>query len=165
MNHASHPIGQPFDTAALQAVTQFVVARLSEAESEIDRDCTERLRAAREQALARRKVSALPEHLPVAVPLVAADLALAGGQGASVPAIEGLGLWTRLASLLPLVALVAGLWTIQAIQNHHRAAELADVDAALLTDDLPPSAYADPGFLAFLHAGDAFPPVSVPAKD
>ncbi len=28
--------------------------------------------------------------------------------------------------------------------------EVAEVDAALLTDDLPPSAYADPGFLQYL---------------
>ena len=28
--------------------------------------------------------------------------------------------------------------------------ELAEVDAALLTDALPPAAYADPGFLQFL---------------
>jgi hypothetical protein len=27
------------------------------------------------------------------------------------------------------------------------------VDAALLTDDLPPSAYADPGFAQFLKSG------------
>jgi hypothetical protein len=31
-----------------------------------------------------------------------------------------------------------------------RANELAEVDSALLIDDLPPAAYADPGFLQFL---------------
>jgi hypothetical protein len=55
-----------------------------------------------------------------------------------------------LASLLPLIALVAGLAIIQNIMDDDRANELAEVDAALLTDDLPPSAYADPGFLQFL---------------
>jgi hypothetical protein len=39
------------------------------------------------------------------------------------------------------------------VQNEHRAHEVAEVDAALLTDDLPPSAYADPGFIQFLKAG------------
>jgi len=31
------------------------------------------------------------------------------------------------------------------------AGELAAVDAALLADDLPPSAYADPGFARFVE--------------
>ena len=31
------------------------------------------------------------------------------------------------------------------IQNDNRARELAEVDSALLTDDLPPTAYTDPG--------------------
>ena len=29
----------------------------------------------------------------------------------------------------------------------------AELDAALLTDDLPPAAYSDPGFLQYLKAG------------
>ncbi|MBC7727039.1 MAG: DUF3619 family protein, partial [Microbacteriaceae bacterium] len=39
------------------------------------------------------------------------------------------------------------------VQNDHRASEVAEVDAAILTDDLPPSAYADPGFAQFLRSG------------
>jgi hypothetical protein len=39
------------------------------------------------------------------------------------------------------------------VQKEDRANELAEVDTALLTDDLPPSAYADPGFVQFLRAG------------
>ena len=31
--------------------------------------------------------------------------------------------------------------------------EVAEVDAAILTDDLPPSAYTDPGFAQFLKSG------------
>jgi hypothetical protein len=38
-------------------------------------------------------------------------------------------------------------------QSDRRATELAEVDAALLTDELPPAAYADPGFLQFLKTG------------
>jgi hypothetical protein len=48
------------------------------------------------------------------------------------------------------VALVAGLLFINAEQNDDRARELAEVDVALLTDELPPAAFADPGFLQFL---------------
>jgi hypothetical protein len=44
---------------------------------------------------------------------------------------------------------------IHSAQTDRRASELAEVDAALLTDDLPPSAYADPGFVQFLKSGGA----------
>ena len=63
---------------------------------------------------------------------------------------EGLNLWSRMASLLPLIALIAGLALIQNILDDNRASELAEVDSAMLSDDLPPTAYADPGFLQFL---------------
>jgi hypothetical protein len=41
---------------------------------------------------------------------------------------------------------------IHIVQNEHRSIELASIDAELLTDDLPPDAYTDPGFLVFLKA-------------
>ena len=37
------------------------------------------------------------------------------------------------------------------------ASEIAEVDAALLTGDLPPSAYADPGFVQFLKSSHQTP--------
>jgi hypothetical protein len=49
-----------------------------------------------------------------------------------------------------LLALVFGLVVINTVQNDNHANELAEVDSALLTDDLPPSAYTDPGFAQFL---------------
>ena len=48
------------------------------------------------------------------------------------------------------MALAAGLVAINVVQNEYRAQEVAEVDAALLTDDLPPAAYSDPGFVQFL---------------
>jgi hypothetical protein len=33
--------------------------------------------------------------------------------------------------------------------------EVAEVDAALLADDLPPAAYSDPGFVQFLKTTDS----------
>ena len=66
---------------------------------------------------------------------------------------DEVSLWNRIASVLPLLALVAGLVVIQQVQTDSRANELAEVDAALLTDDLPPAAYADPGFVQFLKSG------------
>jgi hypothetical protein len=61
--------------------------------------------------------------------------------------------WNRIGAALPLIALVAGLILIHTVQNERRASEVAEVDAALLTDDLPPAAYADPGFAQFLQLG------------
>lgn len=55
---------------------------------------------------------------------------------------------------MPLVALVVGLITISVLQDENRANDLAEVDAALLTDDLPPAAFTDPGFAQFLKTDD-----------
>jgi hypothetical protein len=121
-----------------------VAARLSAGTAELSHDVTERLRAARVQAVARRKPMGLR---------TAAAVNHAGGAASLAFGDEGQGLWNRIASVLPLVALVAGLFVIQVAQDERRAHEVAEVDAALLTDDLPPAAYADPGFIQFLKAG------------
>ncbi len=63
---------------------------------------------------------------------------------------ERLGGWGRLAATAPLVALVLGLVFISVLKDDEQANELAEIDSALLIDDLPPSAYADPGFAQFL---------------
>ena len=42
-------------------------------------------------------------------------------------------------------------------QDEATAAEIAAVDAALLTDDLPPAAYTDPGFVQYLKASAQTP--------
>ena len=76
----------------------------------------------------------------------ASTLVLGGGNGRR----SGFSWWQPMASALPLIALVAGLVAINIIQDDDRTSELAEVDAALLTDDLPPDAYADPGFVQFL---------------
>jgi hypothetical protein len=120
-----------------------IAARLDAATLELPHDITERLRAARTQAIALRK--------PVALKAAPSVQVSAGGQ-ATLGGDESPGWWHRLASALPLVVLLAGLVTIHVVQNEHRARELADVDAALLTDDLPPSAYADPGFVQYLKS-------------
>jgi hypothetical protein len=118
-----------------------VAARLDAAADELPHDITERLRAARMQALARRQVG-----------LQAARSFSATAGQASLAGDERVSLWQRLASIVPLIALAAGLVTIHVIQNERRASEVAEVDAALLTDDLPPAAYADPGFVQFLRS-------------
>ena len=122
-----------------------VAARLAAGTAEIPYNVTERLRAARVQAVARRKQAQLR---------TASSVVASGGAAALTFGDDGQSLWNRIASALPLIALAAGLILIHTIENDRRASEVAEVDAALLTDDLPPSAYADPGFVQFLKSGD-----------
>jgi len=136
----------PAHTRTFSAQDQFgmrIAARLDAATLEISHDVSERLRAARTRAVAARMA-------PQAKLRPSSGLSVHNGVGMLHFGDEGLNLWSRLASFLPLVALVAGLAFIQHITDNDRANELAEVDSALLTDDLPPSAYADPGFLEFL---------------
>lgn len=120
-----------------------LAARLTAGTAELPYEVRERLRAARERALAQRKVEVV-RHAPAWVlPGPAAALGW-GGE-------ERLGLWGRLSSALALGVLVLGLLGINAQVSDQRARELADVDMALLTDDLPPAAFADPGFIQFLQ--------------
>ncbi|MSQ49597.1 MAG: DUF3619 family protein [Betaproteobacteria bacterium] len=98
----------------------------------------ERLRAAREQALARRK----PEREP----------ALAWARGTAVAVIGGFGGFSGFSVrlLLPTALLVAGLIAIYSGQQEQRAADVEELDAQLLTDDLPIDAYLDRGFETWL---------------
>jgi len=124
---------------------QRVAVRLAAGTIEIPYHVTERLRAARVQAMAKRKRAAKLH--------TASHVAASGGAATLTFGDERPSWWNRIGSALPLIALVAGLILIHTIQNDSRAIELAEVDAALLTDDLPPSAYADPGFIQFLKSG------------
>jgi hypothetical protein len=85
----------------------------------------------------------------------AAPVVVASGGGTATLGFgdEGVSWWNRIASALPILVLAAGLVTIHVVQNDRRASEVAEVDAAILTDDLPPAAYADPGFTQFLKSG------------
>ncbi|MGI9151480.1 MAG: DUF3619 family protein [Limnohabitans sp.] len=120
-----------------------IAAQLNSASLDLPHDISERLRAARTRAVAARL-------MPQTRLQTSHGVTHQNGVGLLNFGDEGLNIWSRLASFLPLIALVAGLAIIQNIMDDDRANELAEVDAALLTDDLPPSAYADPGFLQFL---------------
>ena len=132
-------------TGPAQLQEQFgraVGRRLSAGAAELPYHITERLRAARMQALARRKAEATAPQV------------VANGHAAALSlGKHGFGLWQQVGSVLPLVVLVGGLVLIHSVMNDRRASEVAEVDTALLTDDLPPSAYADPGFVQFLKSG------------
>ena len=122
-----------------------IAARLSSGNTELPHDISERLRVARQQAVTNRKRNQLVSSTKAATAVYGS-----GGSASMSFDDEGLNLWNRLASFLPLIALVVGLISIAVIQNDLRATELAEVDSALLVDDLPPAAYADAGFAQFL---------------
>ena len=151
MTPTNHTTAQTitFTTSALQTdalLDRFgykVAARLSENSQALPHDISERLRIARLHAISvRKKVASLQ---------IASHISLSGNS--AILGGDGLNLWTRLASILPLLALVAGLIAINLMQNDNRASELAEVDVALLTDDLPPAAHTDAGFAQFLKFG------------
>lgn len=131
--------------AAYDHFGERVAARLSSGTEELPYDISERLRAARVQALARRKRAVVPARIASPVVVNAGGSAALGGGGS-----EGGGWWNALVSAVPLMALVVGLVLINIAQDESSMNDLTEVDAALLTDDLPPAAYADPGFVQFL---------------
>lgn len=115
-----------------------VAARLDRAAQDLPHGVSERLRASRMAALSHRRVH---ETVPVAV---------AAGSAGRWQVDPAQSLWARISAFLPLIALLAGLAAIGVVQDQDRAHELAEVDAEILTGDLPPSAYTDPGFAQFL---------------
>lgn len=138
MNHTPHRYADALvDRRGLK-----LAAQLNSSAASLPYEVQERLRAARERALAHRKIE-VQRHAPA---WVAQGPAAALGWGAD----ESLGLWGRLSTALVLGVLVLGLLGISDLQSEERARELADVDVALLTDELPPAAFADPGFIQFL---------------
>ncbi|HBH39325.1 MAG TPA: DUF3619 domain-containing protein [Curvibacter sp.] len=128
--------------SAVDRMGRRIAARLDASTQELPHDISERLRVARLQALERHRAAA-----PVLASVNASGTAtlLAGGD-------EERGFWPRLVSLIPLLALLAGLIALQIQGDDSLTEELAAIDAAILTDDLPPDAYADPGFAQFLKS-------------
>jgi hypothetical protein len=94
-----------------------------------------RLKAAREQALARQRTRA---RTPV---LAWADNVIGTSGGPS-------SLLARI--VLPMALLVFGLIAISQWRETQQAAEIEEIDAAVLTGDLPLDAYLDKGFDAWL---------------
>jgi hypothetical protein len=133
--------------AALEAMesrfARGIAACLTESAERVAPDVSERLRFAREQALE----SARARRGAVGVQAVGRT-----ASGAAVLGFNRSRWWLRFASVLPLVALVGGLVLIQEQQTRAQISVAAEVDEALLGDDLPINAYRDPGFSEFLKA-------------
>ena len=115
------------------------VRQLLNQSARLDGTAAERLRAARERALERRR----PES--------AAGPALAGNVGGSL----GTRGWS-LRVVVPVVALGVAFAATYAWEQKQRAAEVEELDALLLTSDLPIDAYLDRGFEAWLKKRAAY---------
>ncbi len=144
MTQSNNTINAHQADALLDRFGYKVAASLNESANALPHDISERLRIARLLAVAQRKKETRLQ--------TATNISMSGG-AATLGGNDGLNVWTRIASLLPLLALVAGLIAIHILQNDNRASELAEVDVALLTDDLPPAAHSDAGFVQFLKYG------------
>ncbi len=119
-----------------------IASSLSAGSNDLPYEVTERLRAARVQAVARRKGAAAQPQLASQGGGEALGLVMLGWRGRP--------LWGQIIGAVALAVLAVGLFVIDGVQSEQRAQELAEIDAAILTDDLPPSAYADPGFAHFV---------------
>ncbi len=120
---------------------------LDESAADLPAATLDRLAGARRLALARKK----PET--VSAPAFAPVLAHAGAHAAydaPRPPKRRLSPLGRILRVWPVVALVGGIAVIAYWENSQRSAELADIDAAMLSDDLPLNAYLDHGFNAYL---------------
>jgi Protein of unknown function (DUF3619) len=103
---------------------------------------TDRLAAARKMALSRKK-----KHSPLRA--FAVQGTLAGHIGNFFNELP-LAWLSRMSLAIPLIALVAGLVGIYQFEQQHRISEIAEIDAMVLSDELPLSAYLDHGFNAYL---------------
>jgi hypothetical protein len=130
-------------------------SHLHEASEQLPADISERLRFSRQVALQR---AASKSAMAVAVGgthgygVVGRSLLASAAGGSSGGGDESRG---RRASWLTvglaLLALALGLGWIEFRHSSHEIEATAELDAALLADDLPPEAYTDRAFLEFLR--------------
>ena len=103
---------------------------------------TDRLASARKMALSRKK-SESPLRMLVRQRAFAGEAGTISNERFS---------WTmRFALAIPLIVLVCGLIGIIQYEKQVRIDETADIDAAMLSDEVPLTAYADTGFNAYLE--------------
>ena len=128
-----------------------VTARLSEAD--VPHDISERLRVAREQAV-QRAAAARRQVATAAAASGAVHTVSVGGSAAALGAGSGpqSPRWWGWMSVLPVLAMLAGLWLIDHHWDRSQIEAAADIDSALLADDVPPVAYSDAGFVEYLKA-------------
>ncbi|MDR0933501.1 MAG: DUF3619 family protein [Burkholderiaceae bacterium] len=114
---------------------------LNERLDELPENVTARLEKARGLALARKKAEA-----PAFVAVCRNVFAGAGGHTFGQPS------WIdRISIGLPALILALGLMGIVHYEEQRQIRETASIDMAVLSDELPPVAYTDSGFSAWLE--------------
>lgn len=131
------------NSAAVQDQLGLRFAQVLEKNSELPYEISERLRAARTRALSVRRVSQTQLQ-------TAQEIQSQNGVASLKFPTQFHSFLQTFGSILPLLGLIVGLVFIHDFHNNQTALELAEVDSALLTDDLPPSAYTDASFLDYL---------------
>lgn len=101
----------------------------------------ERLASARNLALSRKKKDSSLRRL-------ATQGVFAGHAGSLFG--EQFPWFRRMGVAIPMIVLAIGLVGIYQFEQQQRITETADIDAAVLADELPLSAYLDHGFNAYL---------------
>ncbi len=102
-------------------------------------DIQERLRIAREQAVAQA-LRVTPEQRSSWLQRVKAHIKSNAGPW-----------WNAAAVTAGAAAFAVSFFAIQSIHQAKQTSDLAEVDIELLTDDLPIEAYSDPAFMRFLR--------------
>src|SRR5688572_17105136 len=109
-----------------------IARRLDEGVDELAPDRRERLFEARQAALARHRARESERELVPAWAGPFADVTEGGMFGVRY--------------LIPVAALVLGLIGVVYVNTSGTSNDIADIDAALLTDELPINAFLDQGF-------------------
>lgn len=125
-----------------------LAASLNERAAGVPHDIAERLRIGREQAVVRARQVRAARAISTSS---ATSTVGVTGQGTAMLGSPG-RFWLGLASWLPLALLIAGLVLIQQFTAREQVMAAAEIDAVLLSDDLPPAAWTDPGFREYLKA-------------
>ena len=139
-------------TAALSSLEARLGARFAGAltarSQSLPHDITERLRFAREKSLSVARES----RAQVSRAQASSGTSVVGVSAHGSATLGGfLPWWQRAASVLPLLVLVAGLVMVDNWAVREQVLAAAEIDAQLLSDDLPPAAYSDPGFGEYLR--------------
>jgi hypothetical protein len=140
MNTSARNYGPAAREAIESRFARNIAARLSERAENVAPEIRERLRFAREKAVEAGRLARSGVEV------------VSSGQGSAVLGFSHSPWWQRIATVLPLAALVGGLLLIEDWQTRSQISVAAEVDAALLSDDLPINAYRDAGFVEYLKA-------------
>ena len=144
MNTPARSYGPAAREAMESRFARNIATRLSERAAEAAPEIHERLRFAREKAVEAGRLARGGA--------VVQGFGNGSRGGAAILGFSRSPWWLRIATVLPLAALVGGLVLIEDWQTRSQISVAAEVDAALLGDDLPINAYRDAGFVEYLRA-------------